>query len=52
MRLNNKKLVHIPLLEGEEQIECLSLYKNFISKIENLVSLPYLYFLDISFNRV
>ncbi len=45
-------LKHVPLLEGEEKIKYLNLQNNEIVKIENIVSLPLLNFLDISSNRI
>jgi leucine-rich repeat-containing protein 49 len=37
----------MPLLEGEERLRLLNLQHNHITKIENLVSLPNLIFLDL-----
>ena len=45
--LDDRGLSHIPLLEGEEKLTKLVLKRNRISRIENLVSLPYLEYLDI-----
>jgi len=42
----------VPLLEGEEKIKYLNLQNNEISKIENLVSLPNLTFIDMSLNKL
>jgi len=50
--LDTRGLTHIPLLEGEEKIKYLNLQNNKISKIENLVSLPNLHFLDLSSNKL
>jgi Leucine-rich repeat (LRR) protein len=52
MTLDSRNLKHIPLLEGEEKIKYLNLQNNEIQKIENLVSLPNLTFLDLSVNRL
>jgi leucine-rich repeat-containing protein 49 len=52
MNIDSRALKHIPLLEGEERIKYLNLQNNEIGKIENLVSLPGLNFLDISCNRI
>jgi leucine-rich repeat-containing protein 49 len=52
MTLESRGLKHIPLLEGEERIKYLNLQNNEIVKIENLVSLPNLTFLDISCNKI
>ena len=45
-------LSHVPLLEGEERLKSMHLQNNEIGKIENLVSLPNLNFLDFSLNRL
>jgi len=45
--LENKELNHIPLLEGEEKLKLLSLKHNKIDRIQNLVSLPNLIYLDM-----
>jgi len=50
--LNNKKLMTVPLFEGEELLEELYLSKNLIMKLENLVSLPKLISLDLSHNKL
>ena len=52
MLLDSRGLKHIPLLEGEEKVKCLNLQNNQITKIENLVSLPNLHFLDLSSNKL
>ncbi len=52
MSLDSRCLKHVPLLEGEERVKYLNLQNNEISKIENLVSLPNLTFLDLSGNRL
>ncbi len=45
-------LTHIPLLEGEEKLKVLSLQHNNIQKIENIVSLPNLSYLDLYDNFI
>ena len=45
--LNKKDLPHIPLLEGEENLKLLSLESNLIVKIEHLISLNNLLFLNL-----
>lgn len=52
MNLDSRCLKHIPLLEGEEKIKYLNLQNNEIVKIENLVSLPNLTFIDLSMNKI
>lgn len=52
MQLDSRGLNHIPLLEGEEKIKYLNLQNNDINKMENLVSLPNLHFLDLSMNKL
>ena len=52
IQLDSRGLQHIPLLEGEERIKYLNLQNNEILKIENLVSLPNLHFLDLSQNKL
>jgi len=52
MQLDSRTLRHVPLLEGEERIKYLNLQNNEIVKIENLVSLPNLTFIDLSQNKV
>ena len=45
-------MTHIPLLEGEEKVKYMNLYGNQITKIENLVSLPNLHFLNLGSNKL
>ena len=52
MSLNQRKLTHIPLLEGEERVKYMNLYGNQITKVENLVSLPNLHFLNLGSNKL
>jgi len=52
MQLDSRALKHIPLLEGEEKVKYLNLQNNDISRMENLVSLPNLHFLDMSSNKL
>jgi Leucine-rich repeat (LRR) protein len=52
MNLDSRCLKHIPLLEGEEKIKYLNFQNNEIVKIENLVSLPNLTFIDLSMNKI
>ena len=40
------------MLEGEERVKYLNLQNNEITKIENLVSLPNLTFIDVSGNKL
>ena len=47
LNLDKRDLSHMPLLEGEERLRLLNLQHNHISKIENLVRLPNLIFLDL-----
>ena len=47
LNLDKMDLTHMPLLEGEERLRLLNLQHNHITKIENLVSLPNLIFLDL-----
>lgn len=50
--LDGRQLKHVPLLEGEEKIKFFNLSNNEIQKLENLVSLPYLNYLDLSQNLI
>lgn len=50
--LDRRKLTVCPLLEGEEKLRLLNFQKNQIAKIENLVSLPSLIFLDLYGNLI
>ena len=52
LALENRGFKHIPLLEGEEKLKFLNLQLNEITKIDNLVSLPNLTFLDLSQNKL
>jgi len=52
LNLDRRDLAHVPLLEGEEQLRLLNLQHNYITKIENLVSLPNLIFLDLYSNKI
>jgi len=52
LSLEHRGLKHVPLLEGEEKLKQLNLSQNEITKIENIVSLPNLTFLDLSQNRL
>ena len=47
LNLDKRDLTHMPLLEGDERLRLLNLQHNHITKIENLVSLPNLIFLDL-----
>ena len=42
----------MPLLEGEEKLKYLNLAHNAIVKMENVVSLPNLSFLDLTGNKI
>lgn len=50
--LNNIDLPHIPLFEGEENLKLLSLEGNSISKIDHLVSLNSLLYLNLYNNKI
>jgi leucine-rich repeat-containing protein 49 len=50
--LDQRGLRHIPLLEGEDKVKYLNLQNNFITKIENIISVPNLNFLDLSLNQL
>ena len=52
LSLEHRGLKHVPLLEGEEKLKQLNLSQNEIVKIENIVSLPNLTFLDLSSNKL
>lgn len=52
LNLDYMELSHMPLLEGEEKLKILTYQHNKIVKIENLVSLPYLLYLDLYDNQV
>lgn len=46
------ELIHIPLLEGEEKLKILTYQHNKFTKIENLVSLPSLLYIDFYDNMI
>ena len=50
--LDERGFKRLPLLEGEEKLKYLNLSNNAIRKIENIVSLPMLTFLDLSSNKI
>ena len=50
--LNNLDLPHLPLFEGEENLKLLSLEGNLISKIDHLVSLNSLLYLNFYNNKI
>jgi leucine-rich repeat-containing protein 49 len=52
LNLDRRDLTQMPLLEGEERLRLLNYQHNFISKIDNLSSLPNLIFLDLYNNQV
>jgi leucine-rich repeat-containing protein 49 len=52
MNLDGMELTHVPLLEGEEKLKMLTFQHNKIPKIENLISLPYLLYLDFHDNLI
>ncbi|OMJ83705.1 hypothetical protein SteCoe_14384 [Stentor coeruleus] len=52
LNLDRRELTQMPLLEGEERLRLLNYQHNFISKIENLLSLPNLIFLDLYNNQI
>jgi leucine-rich repeat-containing protein 49 len=52
LNLDYMELIHLPLLEGEEKLKILTYQHNRISKIENLVSLPNLLYIDLYDNMI
>ena len=52
LNLDRRELTQMPLLEGEERLRLLNYQHNFIIKIENLLSLPNLIFLDLYNNQI
>lgn len=52
LNLDRRDLTQMPLLEGEERLRLLNYQHNLISKIENLLSLPNLIFLDLYNNQI
>ena len=52
LNLDRRELTQMPLLEGEEKLRLLNYQHNFILKIENLLSLPNLIFLDLYNNQI
>lgn len=52
LNLDKRELSQMPLLEGEERLRLLNFQHNFITKIENLLSLPNLIFLDLYNNQI
>lgn len=52
LNLDRRDLSQMPLLEGEERLRLLNYQHNYISKIENLLSLPNLIFLDLYNNQI
>jgi leucine-rich repeat-containing protein 49 len=52
LQLDKRELSHMPLLEGEERLRLLNLQHNLITRVENLVSLPNLIFLDLYNNHI
>ena len=50
--LDRRELTQMPLLEGEEKLRLLNYQHNFIGKIENLLSMPNLIFLDLYNNQI
>jgi leucine-rich repeat-containing protein 49 len=52
LELNSMDLTHLPLFEGEEKLKMLTLQNNRISKIENLISLNSLVYLDLYNNGI
>lgn len=52
LNLDRRELMQMPLLEGEERLRLLNYQHNLISKIENLLSLPNLIFLDLYDNQI
>jgi leucine-rich repeat-containing protein 49 len=52
LNLDRRDLTQMPLLEGEDKLRLLNYQHNFITKIENLLSLPNLIFLDLYNNQI
>jgi leucine-rich repeat-containing protein 49 len=52
LNLDRRELTQMPLLEGEERLRLLNYQHNYIVKIENLLSLPNLIFLDLYNNQI
>ena len=52
LNLDRRELSQMPLLEGEERPRLLNYQHNYITKIENLLSLPNLIFLDLYNNQI
>ena len=52
LNLDYMELLHIPLLEGEEKLKILTYQHNRVIKIENLVSLPTLLYIDLYDNLI
>jgi len=52
LNLDNKELTNIPRLQDEEGLRSLSLQSNSIGRIDNLVSLPSLTYLDLTNNKI
>ena len=52
LSLEQRGLKHVPLLEGEEKLKQLTLSYNEITRIENIVSLPNLTYLDLASNKL
>lgn len=52
IQLDERGFNRVPLLEGEEKLKFLNLSNNSITKIENIVSLPNLSFLDLTSNKL
>lgn len=50
INLEGRDLMHIPLLEGEEQVKTINLEDNMIKQMENLVSLPSLTSINLKGN--
>lgn len=52
IHLEEHQLQRVPLLEGEEKLKYLNLSNNAIVKLENIVSLPNLSFMDLTGNKI
>jgi Leucine-rich repeat (LRR) protein len=52
IQLDDRSFSRMPLLEGEDKLKFLNLGNNAITKIENIVSLPNLSFLDLTGNKL
>jgi leucine-rich repeat-containing protein 49 len=52
MNLDNRNFLSCPVLEGEQRLRLLNMQNNCIQRIENMVNLPSLIFLDLYNNQI